>query len=349
MENVLESVGATLHSLSSSHFDPSSSLGPTLTSKVILEDVSVDALLDTGSPVTIASLNFIVKALAARKPASQTKEEWKADVRKRIEKSTMKLHNYGGDELSLTGQMKTFISRGQWMVEAVIQVQTKASVDLLIGTDLLLVLGFVLVEQGEDGIDIDLITKSLLNPCDSPKTTPGDEGSIRPVDCESNEESISTTIVRLVQAVKLPARHGKILKARIDGQEGKSPLLFEPDMELCNGLGLSVADSFVEPDENNLITLLVENKELTPTHLDGEQQLGKVTNATLQDPTTLSEEELMPPVAAVMYQTKSSPQESVRIQQIGWSICKFINQASYSWALNHTGERTLERFRKLNW
>ena len=31
----------------------------------------------------------------------------------------------------------------------------------------------------------------------------------------------------------------------------------------------------------------------------------------------------------------------------GWSICKFINQASYSWALNHTGERTLERFRKL--
>ena len=92
--------------------------------------------------------------------------------------------------------------------------------------------------------------------------------------------------------------------------------MFEPDMELCNGLGLSVADSFVEPDENNLITLLVENKELTPTHLDGEQQLGKVTNAALQDPATLLEEELMPPVAAVMYQTKSSPRESVRIQQI---------------------------------
>ena len=316
LENVLESVGATLHSLSSSHSDPSSSLGPTLTSKVILEDVSVDALLDTGSPVTIASLDFIVKALAARKPASQTKEEWKADVRKRIEKSTMKLHNYGGDELSLTGQIKTSISRGQWKVEAVIQVQNKAPVDLLIGTDLLPVLGFALVEQGGDGIDIDLITKSPLKPCDSPKTTPGDEGSIRPVDCECNEESISTPVVRLVQAVKLPARHGKILKARIDGQEGKSPLLFEPDMELCNGLGLSVADSFVETDENNLITLLVENKELTPTHLDGEQQLGKVTNAALQDPTTLSEEELMPPVAAVMYQTEASPQESVRIQQI---------------------------------
>ena len=85
---------------------------------------------------------------------------------------------------------------------------------MLIGTELLSVLGFALVEQGGDGIDIDFITKSPLKPCDSPKTTPGDEGSIRPVDCESNEESISTPVVRLVQAVKMPARHGKILKAR---------------------------------------------------------------------------------------------------------------------------------------
>ena len=49
-----------------------------------------------------------------------------------------------------------------------IQVQNKAQVDLLIGTDLLSVLGFALVEQGGDGIDIDFITESPLKPCDSP-------------------------------------------------------------------------------------------------------------------------------------------------------------------------------------
>ena len=69
IEEILEESVATVKILSSAEEPDSdncdgSILGPTLIAKVQVEDETVDALLDTESPVTILSLNFIANKWA---------------------------------------------------------------------------------------------------------------------------------------------------------------------------------------------------------------------------------------------------------------------------------------------
>ena len=56
------------------------SLGPVLTTDVELEGSCVKALIDTGSPVTIVSLKFLLEALKKQRPPQQPLSEWKASV-----------------------------------------------------------------------------------------------------------------------------------------------------------------------------------------------------------------------------------------------------------------------------
>jgi len=65
-----------------------------LIAKVQVEDETVDALLDTRSPVTILSLNFIVNKWAQQKRESQSKEQWKKEVRERLKAPSLTLKNY---------------------------------------------------------------------------------------------------------------------------------------------------------------------------------------------------------------------------------------------------------------
>ena len=58
IREALEKVTATMYSISSKG---GSELGPVLTAEVLLEGEAVEALLDTGSPVTIVSLEFLVQ------------------------------------------------------------------------------------------------------------------------------------------------------------------------------------------------------------------------------------------------------------------------------------------------
>ena len=74
-------------------------LGPTITAEVVIEGVSVSALLDTGSPVSIISLEFIVNVLAKQRTQDQTPQEWRASVKKRLEPSAVNMWNYGGGPL----------------------------------------------------------------------------------------------------------------------------------------------------------------------------------------------------------------------------------------------------------
>ena len=65
LEGVLDQVTATMHGLAPTCGKQGSQLGPTLTTEVQVEGVPVQALLDTGSPATIISLDLIVQVLAA--------------------------------------------------------------------------------------------------------------------------------------------------------------------------------------------------------------------------------------------------------------------------------------------
>ena len=63
MEESVADVSITMHVLNADH-SHESTLGPTLTVQVNFEGVPVKALVDTGSPVTIVSLDFLLHTLA---------------------------------------------------------------------------------------------------------------------------------------------------------------------------------------------------------------------------------------------------------------------------------------------
>ena len=97
VDESLSEVVATMRVLKSANGDEGNSLGPTLSAWVEFEGIPVEALLDTGSPVTIVSMRFLLEALAKQKPKEQDPTEWAAAVKSRLEPPSLTLHNYGGD------------------------------------------------------------------------------------------------------------------------------------------------------------------------------------------------------------------------------------------------------------
>ena len=75
VESLLEQVAATMYSITGEACGTAVELGPVPTAEVMLEGEPVVALLDTGSPVTLVSLEFLLQVLAKRKPHEQTLEE----------------------------------------------------------------------------------------------------------------------------------------------------------------------------------------------------------------------------------------------------------------------------------
>ena len=118
-------------------------LGLTPTAEVNFEGTNVQALLDTGSPVTIVSAKFLFQALSKHHLPDQTVEGWKDSVRERLQYSSVKLKSYGRGKLNIIGQIEVRLERGSNQTKAVVQIQNEAPVQLLIGTDLLSSLGIL--------------------------------------------------------------------------------------------------------------------------------------------------------------------------------------------------------------
>ena len=112
--NALEQVMATLHGLLTSPSDAprTPTLGPVPKAILQVEGVPVEALVDTGAPVSIINLNFLLAALAKNRKPEQSPAEWRTEVEKHLEQpSFTKLQNYGGGELKLARQIRVSLSR----------------------------------------------------------------------------------------------------------------------------------------------------------------------------------------------------------------------------------------------
>ena len=59
----------------------------------------MEALLDTGSPVTIISLEWLLQMLAKQHRRGRSLDERKAEVENWLDTTTMVLENYSGDQL----------------------------------------------------------------------------------------------------------------------------------------------------------------------------------------------------------------------------------------------------------
>ena len=253
VDESLSEVVATMRVLKTGEREDESTLGPTLATEVLFEGVPVRALLDTGSPVTIVSLSFLLKALTQQQTKDQTPAEWEEAVKLWLSPPTLTLQNYGGDELSIVRQLTAVISRKDHSCEATVLVQKNAPLDLLVGTDLQAQLGFLFLQTETDGTAIDLLGEEKW------EVTPTGLQRDGVLPTELPEQP---AVVRLVTAVRLPARHVKCVRARVDDFHERGTVIFESEGELLREKGLVLEDAVIEPDAGHCVTLMVHNNSL---------------------------------------------------------------------------------------
>ena len=123
-------------------------LGPSVYTEVSVSCVPTRTLLDTGSPATTVSLEFVVNIMVEERKEGQSKEQWKIDT---LKSPNVTLKNYGGHPLDVIAQTPLRLSHSDRTVEATVLIQKGAPNQLLLGTDILGDLGFVLMTETLSG------------------------------------------------------------------------------------------------------------------------------------------------------------------------------------------------------
>ena len=218
-------------------------LGPTLTSEVAIEGKTVKALLDTGSPVTILSLDHLFNHWAQQKKAGQTVEQWKEEVRNRLQNPSLILRNYGGNELDILKETTVKLERGGYSCTAVVLLQKNPPHDLLIGTDLLPLLGFQLIQKTVNSkIAVDMFSHKECNVGEA-KEKVGEP---------PKQDLVNSSLeVKLISAVRVPAQHEKLIKAKVCKKSlDRKVAVFEMDSNFAKDSGVTIDEALVKPSSD---------------------------------------------------------------------------------------------------
>ena len=89
VEKSLSEAVTMMRVLNTTSREEGSDCGPTLSVSVEFERSPVNALLDTGSPVSIVFLQFLLQALAKQRPRNQHPAEWAVNVKSRLHPLTL--------------------------------------------------------------------------------------------------------------------------------------------------------------------------------------------------------------------------------------------------------------------
>ena len=98
-------------------------LGPTLRTTINVNGVATEALVDTGSPSTIITLEFLLGVLVKTRPDGHTREQWKEDTFARFSDPDVTLNSYGGHQLDLIAQTPVHLLQGTYYVDTIVLVQ----------------------------------------------------------------------------------------------------------------------------------------------------------------------------------------------------------------------------------
>lgn len=145
LQGALLRKSATMHVLRAEGKAEGPTLGPSLLVNVLLEGHPVKALVDTGSPITIVSIDCLLDTLAKNRAKGQTVQDWKRQVEERLQTPSLSVSNYGGGEVNVISQLSITLTHGEKECQSVVLVQKGASLELLLGTDVLAQLGFYLL------------------------------------------------------------------------------------------------------------------------------------------------------------------------------------------------------------
>ena len=298
VDEALTGVMTTMHTITPSKDDVC--LGPTLTTEVDVEGSPVKALVDTGSPSTLMSLDFLLKVLAKQRKTGETPQEWRDRMQQRMEPPGPRLSSYGGEQLNTVCQIKVDISRGNHKTVSTVQVQKGAPIDLLLGTDLHSQLGiFVLISSCNDRAT-DLVSKKQWSRIDT-DDTPCSQATV---------VGSHVGIVKLITATRVPARHARLVKARVHGIRHASLACMEPAEQL-KSKGLIVEEAALEPDREFCVRIPIQNYSNEPIRLEPGELLGQLQPVTLVEDVGCMTEKLSDVVVAGIHENSCKEKKVV--------------------------------------
>ena len=161
-------------------------------------------------------LKFALEILATQHRPSHSPQEWADHVKSRMQQPTVTQQNYGGGTLNAIRQMTVQLSKGDRHPQTAVYIQDGASVDLLLCTDVLLLLGYLLQEPQADGPHSDLLGGGAEEQSKSPGTVITKRPGKEPVSCQPDmaqteaddlSGSVPTGIVCLLSLTRVPPRH----------------------------------------------------------------------------------------------------------------------------------------------
>ena len=283
-------------------------LGPAVSVELLLEGQMVNALVDTGSPITIASIDCLLDVFAKLRTPNQPLEEWQQEVKDRFQTTNLSVNNYGGGEVNIIGQLPVSLKLGDKECCAIILVQKGATVDLLLGTDLLTQLGFcVLKASDRDGQMVDLLQGDIwaekgLTTIPVSTTVDSSTGAVGASEQVAGQEDIQVSVetgksgntnswqlpdktaepgktggnteVRLLKAVRLPGRHGKIVTGSAAKVLESKDYLLNPSLRNLDNNRVIMTEALVKVDQQSRVKVLVENHETFPVFLEAGTTLG---------------------------------------------------------------------------
>ena len=97
----------------------------------------------------------------------------------------------------------------------------------------------------------------------------------------TSEETLRPAVVRLITAVWLPVRHGKLVRAHASNFPEDSVALFEPTGDQLQKRGLMIEEATTQPDNQQHITLIFRNNSLEYVSLQEGEILGCLQPVTL--------------------------------------------------------------------
>ena len=342
VQESLAKVSATTHVLQTEQPINKEEGSPTLTAKVWVEGRPTQALLDTGSPVSIVSIDFLCQALIEIDKETKSKEERLKDVESKLKNPTISISKFGGGKVNILSQVTVDICRGSYQCRASVLVQKGSMLELLLGTDLLAKLGFDLVQSNLSGERSSLLgnpnpitTQSGITDSASPAEKEAEE--VKPDDkSERESQNIKAgnqnVTVRLLRAVRIPARHSQLAQAKVEKDKDPHPMLFEAKMQSKEDQNIGVTTCVTEVGEDNKIVVSIENHGLQPVVLEEGYEIGQL------EPIELVSDEAK---ACTLNATDEKPKQ-LELSKVSPRVKKLLDQLDCEETLTETESGKLQ-------
>ena len=131
--------------------------------------------------------------------------------------------------LNTVCQIKVSLSRSEHSAECVVQVQSGAPVDLLLGTDVHSLLDILVLVHNSDDNTTDLFSNQYWSKkTDSTLMEP----SVTNVEPSATNVEPRDGTVKLIIATRLPARQARLVRTRVKETDGVSVTLLQPASQL---------------------------------------------------------------------------------------------------------------------